>query len=148
PPGGGAARPGPRRRSPRSAPPPPHYRNRSGLAAFDPDATRRLPLTIVVDAKGKPLGLYVFGHDRRAVNTVIRRTSSGGVSVNELALHALSDSARLSADAVPPWRGDRPRNAMLRMSGLRRPRTCPRADRGRDDRVRLAVPEPPGRLQP
>jgi coniferyl-aldehyde dehydrogenase len=93
------------------------------------------------------------------VNTVIQRTSSGGVSVNELALHALSNSVgfggvgpsgmgrykggeigfeafsnpksalyqsrlmtRLSANAVPPWKNDSPRNAVLRMAGLSNPR--------------------------
>ncbi|MFJ3492171.1 aldehyde dehydrogenase family protein [Streptomyces sp. NPDC086091] len=112
----------------------------------------------IVNAKDKPLGLYVFGHDRRAIDTVVRRTSSGGVSVNDLALHALSDSmgfggvgpsgmgrykggevgfaafsnpksvvyqsrlmARLSANAVPPWTGDRQRNAVLRLVGLKNP---------------------------
>ncbi|MET9088656.1 serine hydrolase [Streptomyces sp. NPDC004237] len=87
----------------------------------------------VADVLAHRSGLYVFGHYRRPLNTVIRRTSSGGVSVNN------------SPCTEPP---DGPRNAMLRMTGLRRPRTCPRADRGRDHRVRLAAPGPFGRLQP
>nr|WP_269801359.1 aldehyde dehydrogenase family protein [Streptomyces odonnellii] len=112
----------------------------------------------IVNTKDKPLGLYIFGHDRRAVDTIVRRTSSGGVSVNELALHALSNSmgfggvgpsgmgrykggeigfeafsnpqsvlyqsrlmARLGANAVPQWKNDRSRKAVLRMIGLRDP---------------------------
>ena len=36
----------------------------------------------------KPLALYVFGNNRSQINRVINRTSSGGVTVNDLLLHA------------------------------------------------------------
>ncbi|MFJ2645237.1 aldehyde dehydrogenase family protein [Streptomyces sp. NPDC087420] len=46
----------------------------------------------LVNAKEKPLALYVFGRNRRAIRRVVDETSSGGVSVNELSLHAMSTS--------------------------------------------------------
>ncbi len=41
-----------------------------------------------INRRSKPLALYVFGKDRRAIDTVLRNTSSGGVTVNDLLLHA------------------------------------------------------------
>ena len=36
----------------------------------------------------KPLALYVFGRDRRRIESILNSTSSGGVTVNDLLLHA------------------------------------------------------------
>jgi acyl-CoA reductase-like NAD-dependent aldehyde dehydrogenase len=44
-----------------------------------------------VNARPGPLALYVFEHDRAAVDRVIERTVSGGVSVNETILHIAQD---------------------------------------------------------
>ncbi|HET7731294.1 MAG TPA: coniferyl aldehyde dehydrogenase [Usitatibacter sp.] len=41
-----------------------------------------------VNARPRPLALYVFDHDTRAVDAVLARTVSGGVTVNETFLHA------------------------------------------------------------
>ncbi|HSN20676.1 MAG TPA: coniferyl aldehyde dehydrogenase [Usitatibacter sp.] len=40
-----------------------------------------------VNARPRPLALYVFDHDRGAVDEVLRRTVSGGATVNETLLH-------------------------------------------------------------
>lgn len=45
-----------------------------------------------INGKEKPLALYIFGKNRRAIDKVINGTSSGGVTVNDLLLHANSDS--------------------------------------------------------
>lgn len=42
-----------------------------------------------VDATGKPLALYVFSHDEAFVADVLERTSSGGVTVNNVIMHYL-----------------------------------------------------------
>jgi acyl-CoA reductase-like NAD-dependent aldehyde dehydrogenase len=44
-----------------------------------------------VNARPRPLALYVFDHDRAAVNQVLSRTVSGGVSVNETIVHLAQD---------------------------------------------------------
>jgi coniferyl-aldehyde dehydrogenase len=40
-----------------------------------------------VNARPRPLALYVFEHDRDAIDAVLSRTVSGGVSVNETLVH-------------------------------------------------------------
>jgi len=40
-----------------------------------------------VNARPRPLALYVFDHDRAAIRRVLERTVSGGVTVNETILH-------------------------------------------------------------
>ena len=40
-----------------------------------------------VNARPRPLALYVFDHDRRAIERVLAGTVSGGVTVNETILH-------------------------------------------------------------
>ena len=40
-----------------------------------------------VNARPRPLALYVFDHDERAVSRIVDRTVSGGVTVNETFLH-------------------------------------------------------------
>ncbi|MEP7261671.1 MAG: coniferyl aldehyde dehydrogenase, partial [Usitatibacter sp.] len=40
-----------------------------------------------VNARPRPLALYIFDHNRAAVDQVLARTLSGGVSVNETLLH-------------------------------------------------------------
>jgi aldehyde dehydrogenase (NAD+) len=42
-----------------------------------------------IDATGKPLALYVFSHDEAFVADVLERTSSGGVTVNNVIMHYL-----------------------------------------------------------
>ncbi|MBK6982706.1 MAG: coniferyl aldehyde dehydrogenase [Betaproteobacteria bacterium] len=44
-----------------------------------------------VNARPRPLALYVFENDRGAVDQVIRNTVSGGVTVNETILHIAQD---------------------------------------------------------
>jgi coniferyl-aldehyde dehydrogenase len=44
-----------------------------------------------VNARPRPLALYVFDGDRRAVEAVLERTVSGGASVNETFLHLAQD---------------------------------------------------------
>ncbi|MBM9506580.1 aldehyde dehydrogenase family protein [Actinacidiphila acididurans] len=46
----------------------------------------------VVNSKPKALALYVLGRDRRATETIVTSTSTGGVTVNAAALHAMSGS--------------------------------------------------------
>lgn len=41
-----------------------------------------------INGKEKPLALYIFGRNRAEIDRVINRTSSGGVTVNDLLLHA------------------------------------------------------------
>lgn len=53
---------------------------------------RRLEDAIAfVNTRPRPLALYVFDHDRDAVDRVIRHTVSGGVTVNETILHIAQD---------------------------------------------------------
>jgi acyl-CoA reductase-like NAD-dependent aldehyde dehydrogenase len=40
-----------------------------------------------VNARPRPLALYVFDHDREAIRRVLEETISGGVTVNETILH-------------------------------------------------------------
>jgi coniferyl-aldehyde dehydrogenase len=40
-----------------------------------------------VNARPRPLALYVFEHDRAAIDAVLERTVSGGVTVNDTILH-------------------------------------------------------------
>ncbi len=55
-------------------------------------AYRRLEDAIAyVNARPRPLALYVFEHDRAAVGRVIENTVSGGVTVNETILHIAQD---------------------------------------------------------
>ena len=44
-----------------------------------------------VNARPRPLALYVFDHDRAAIDRVLAETVSGGVSVNETILHIAQD---------------------------------------------------------
>lgn len=44
-----------------------------------------------VNARPRPLALYVFEHDRAAVDRVLERTVSGGVTVNDVLLHIAQD---------------------------------------------------------
>ncbi len=39
----------------------------------------------------KPLALYIFSHDKKLIETYISRIMSGGVTVNDIALHAAQD---------------------------------------------------------
>jgi acyl-CoA reductase-like NAD-dependent aldehyde dehydrogenase len=44
-----------------------------------------------VNARPRPLALYVFDHDRSAVDEVLARTVSGGATVNDTILHIAQD---------------------------------------------------------
>ncbi len=44
-----------------------------------------------VNARPRPLALYVFDHDRAAIDRVLAETVSGGVGVNETIVHAGQD---------------------------------------------------------
>jgi coniferyl-aldehyde dehydrogenase len=44
-----------------------------------------------VNARARPLALYVFSDDRRKVRRILERTTSGGVCVNEVALQFAED---------------------------------------------------------
>lgn len=45
-----------------------------------------------INAKEKPLALYIFGKNRKHIDAVIHNTSSGGITINDLLLHAGSHS--------------------------------------------------------
>lgn len=45
-----------------------------------------------INNREKPLALYIFGRNRREINKVIDNTSSGGVTVNDLMMHANSET--------------------------------------------------------
>lgn len=42
----------------------------------------------MINGKPKPLALYIFGRNRREIDQILNSTSSGGVTVNDLLLHA------------------------------------------------------------
>lgn len=44
-----------------------------------------------INARPKPLALYYFGRDRRELEWVLEHTSSGGVTVNDVAVHFLAE---------------------------------------------------------
>jgi coniferyl-aldehyde dehydrogenase len=44
-----------------------------------------------ISARPKPLALYYFGHDRREMRWVLEHTQSGGVTINDIAVHFLAD---------------------------------------------------------
>ena len=44
-----------------------------------------------VNARPRPLALYIFDHDRGAIDRIIEETVSGGVTVNETILHIAQD---------------------------------------------------------
>lgn len=41
-----------------------------------------------INSKPKPLALYVFGKNKTEINQVVNNTSSGGVTINDLLMHA------------------------------------------------------------
>jgi coniferyl-aldehyde dehydrogenase len=45
---------------------------------------------VAINRRPKPLALYYFGNDRREERALLDRTSSGGVTVNDVALHFLA----------------------------------------------------------
>ena len=46
-----------------------------------------------VNKKDRPLGLYYFGSNNDELNTVIEKTTSGGVTVNDVIFHVAQDNA-------------------------------------------------------
>jgi coniferyl-aldehyde dehydrogenase len=44
-----------------------------------------------VNARPRPLGLYYFGHHRADIDRVLERTTSGGVTLNDVAVHFLQE---------------------------------------------------------
>ncbi len=45
-----------------------------------------------INSREKPLALYIFGRNRIAIDRIINNTSSGGITVNDLLLHADSET--------------------------------------------------------
>ncbi|RZO70018.1 MAG: aldehyde dehydrogenase family protein, partial [OM182 bacterium] len=45
-----------------------------------------------VNDHDRPLGLYYFGHDRAEQERVLRRTTSGGVTLNDVVMHITQDN--------------------------------------------------------
>lgn len=44
-----------------------------------------------INAHPRPLGLYYFGHDENEENQVLQRTTSGGVSLNDVIMHVTQE---------------------------------------------------------
>lgn len=44
-----------------------------------------------INSKDRPLGLYYFGQDKHEEEQVLTRTTSGGVTVNDVIMHAIQD---------------------------------------------------------
>ncbi|WP_330637166.1 aldehyde dehydrogenase family protein [Acidaminobacter sp. JC074] len=51
-----------------------------------------------INSNEKPLALYIFGKSRSQINQVVRNTSSGGVTVNDLLMHA--DASKMGFGGV------------------------------------------------
>ncbi|MFC3050858.1 coniferyl aldehyde dehydrogenase [Kordiimonas pumila] len=45
-----------------------------------------------INARPRPLALYYFGHDTKEQNTILSRTTSGGVTVNDVLWHGAHES--------------------------------------------------------
>ncbi len=45
-----------------------------------------------INSREKPLALYIFGRNRIAIDKIVDNTSSGGITVNDLLLHADSET--------------------------------------------------------
>lgn len=45
-----------------------------------------------INGNEKPLALYIFGRNRRQIDRIVNSTSSGGVTVNDLLVHVLSNT--------------------------------------------------------
>jgi coniferyl-aldehyde dehydrogenase len=52
-------------------------------------AARREPSIVHVNAGDRPLALYYFGHRKADTDKVLKRTHSGGVTVNGCGFHAI-----------------------------------------------------------
>jgi coniferyl-aldehyde dehydrogenase len=44
-----------------------------------------------IGARPHPLALYLFSHERRTIDHVLARTSSGGVAINDTLLHCMQE---------------------------------------------------------
>jgi acyl-CoA reductase-like NAD-dependent aldehyde dehydrogenase len=42
----------------------------------------------IIKSMPHPLGMYIFSSDQKAIDKIINSTSSGGVTVNDVFLHA------------------------------------------------------------
>lgn len=45
-----------------------------------------------VNKRPKPLALYIFSNDKNFQNTILQKTSSGGVSINDTLMHIVNDN--------------------------------------------------------
>lgn len=45
-----------------------------------------------INSKEKPLALYIFGRNRIAIDKIVNSTSSGGITINDLLMHAGSET--------------------------------------------------------
>lgn len=48
-----------------------------------------------INARPRPLALYYFGHDRKTIRALKERTTSGGITVNDIASHAATETLPL-----------------------------------------------------
>lgn len=63
----------------------------------------------MVNARPKPLALYIFSRDQRAIERIIRQTSSGGVCVNDTVSHILPNRlpfGGVGASGMGAYHGD------------------------------------------
>ncbi len=56
-----------------------------------------------IEAREKPLALYVYSGNKANVQKVLNRTSSGGVTVNGVFSHYLENSSRSAASTAAGW---------------------------------------------
>ena len=49
--------------------------------------------TEYVNSKDRPLGLYYFGEDKKELDDILKNTTSGGVTINDVVFHVAQDNA-------------------------------------------------------
>jgi coniferyl-aldehyde dehydrogenase len=69
-----------------------------------------------INAGPRPLALYWFGKDEKARDTVLRRTVSGGVTVNDTLLHVAHDNLPFGGVGDSGWGAYHGEQGFLRFS--------------------------------
>jgi len=46
-----------------------------------------------INSKDRPLGLYYFGEDAKELDDILKNTTSGGVTINDVVFHVAQDNA-------------------------------------------------------
>lgn len=46
-----------------------------------------------INSKDRPLGLYYFGQDKKEMDKILKNTTSGGVTINDVVFHVAQDNA-------------------------------------------------------